>query len=110
MPSAAEDIADLVADEFLHLGAGSNQVFARIEFLWILGHDLADAGGECEAEVGVDIDLGAAGAAGDFNVSFRNASGILAELAAVLVNFGDEILGHAGGTVEDQGVIAETGF
>ena len=49
-------------------GTGRAQEFARIELLRILGEYLADAGRHRQAQVGVNIDLGATDPAGDFDV------------------------------------------
>ncbi len=107
---AAEDVLDFVADEFFDLGASGGEVFAGVEFFRVFGHDLADGGGQGEAEVGIDIDLGDAGAAGDFDIGFGDAGGVFAQFTAVVVDFGDEVFGDAGGAVEDEWVIAEAGI
>jgi hypothetical protein len=77
---------------------------------WDFRPGLADAGGHGEAEVGIDIDLGAAGAAGDFDIGFGDAGGVFSEFTAVPIDFGDQIFGDAGGAVEDEGIIAEAGI
>lgn len=110
MTGAAEDRTEFVADQFLDPFSGGTEVFTGIEFLGIEGHGLTDAGGHGEAEVGIDIDLGATGAAGDFDIGFGDAGGVGAEVTAELVDFGDQIFGDGGGAVEDEGIIAETGF
>ena len=71
---------------------------------------LADAGGHGEAQVGVDVHLGAAGSPGDFDVGLGDAGGVLAERATEFVDFLGELLRDAGGSVEDEGIIAETGI
>lgn len=110
MTGAAEDAAEFMADQFLDLFAGGAEVLTGIECIRIEGHGFADTGGHGEAEVGIDIDLGTAGAAGDFDIGFGDAGGVLAEVAAELVDFGDQILRDGGSAVQDEGVIAEAGF
>ena len=85
MASATEDVADLVADQFFDAGTGRAEVFARIEFFGVLGEDLADAGGQGQAQVGINIDLGATGAAGDFDVGLGHAGGVVPSLPPYLL-------------------------
>jgi hypothetical protein len=106
----AEDVFDFVADEFFDFGPGGGEVLAGVEFLRILEEDFADGGGHGEAKVGVDVDLGATGAAGDFDIGFGNAGGVFAEFATVFVDVGDEVFGNRGGSVEDERVITEAGI
>jgi len=106
---AAEHVLDLVPDEVFDALTGRAHVLARIEFLRVFGEHLADAGGHGHAEVGVDVDLGATHAAGHFDVGFRHALRV-GHLAAVLVDLGDEILRHAGGSVQHERIIAEVGI
>jgi len=98
-----------VAHQFLDVVAGGAEVFARVEFLGVFEKDLADAGRQRQTEVGVDIDLGAADAAGDLDIRLGNPGGVGAHFAAVFVDFLDQFLGNAGGTVKDQGIIAQAG-
>ena len=110
MPSAAQHVAHFVSHQFFHLGAGRGQILARIKLLGILSQHLADGGGHGHAQVGVDVDLGATDPARDFNVRLGHARRVFAHLAAVFVDFLCDVLGYAGGTVEDEGIVTETGF
>ena len=76
---ASENVADFVADQFFHARAGGTEVFARVEFLWVLKHALADGGGHGEAQIGVNVDFGATDAAGDFNIGLRHAGGVFTQ-------------------------------
>src|ERR1017187_4745162 len=70
---AAEHVLDLVPDEVFDALPGGAEVFARIKFLRAFREDFADAGGHGHAQVGVNVHLRAAHAAGAFDVGFRHA-------------------------------------
>src|SRR5207245_945054 len=72
---AAEDVADFVADQFFDFGTGRAEIFAGVEFFGVLGKDPPNRGGHGEAEVGVNVDLGAADPTGGFDVGLRDAGG-----------------------------------
>src|SRR5215472_6811690 len=104
---ATEDVANLVADQLLHMRARWAEIFSRIKFLRVFGEGFSDACRQGQAQVGVNIDLGAAGAPGDLDVGLGNAGGVGAELAAVLINLLDEILGNTGGAMEHERIITQ---
>jgi len=100
---AAEDVFDLMPDEFLHARPGRAEVLARIEFFGDSKKTLRMPGRQGQAEVGVNVHLGATGAAGDFDVRFGAPPAASSpSLPPYFVDLEDEVLGHAGGAVEDQ--------
>jgi len=106
---AAENVLDLVADEVFDGLAGGAHIFTRIEFTGLFREYFSNAGGHGHAQVGVDVDLGATDAAGDFDVGFGNALGIR-HFTTILVDLRDEVLGDAGRTVQHEGIVAEVGI
>ena len=110
MPGAAKDVTDLMAHEFFDLDPSRGEVFARIEFFRFLRENLPDAGGKRQAQVGVNVDLGATETASGFDVGFGHAGGVLTQFAAVFIDFLDEGFGHAGGAVQHEGIITHTGI
>ena len=108
MARAAKHVLNLVANELLDLRAGRPQVFARVEFFGVFGKRLANGRGHGQAKVGIDVHLGASGPARDFDVGFRYAGGVGAQLAAIFIDFLSQILGDAGGAVQHQRVIAQS--
>jgi len=99
-----------MADQFFDARPGRPEIFSRIEFLRVVREGFADACSHGEAKVCIYVYLGATNAAGDLYVCLRHASGIGSELATVFVDFLDEVLRHAGGPVEHQGIVAKSGF
>ena len=106
---AAKDVLDFVLDEFLHFRAGRAEVFPWIKFLRAFDEHLSNGGGHRKAQVGVNVDLRATNASGNFNVGFRHALGI-GHLSAVFIDFGDEFLRNAGSAVQHERIIAKTGI
>ena len=106
MTGAAKYVANFVADELLDFLSGGAEVLARIELLRSFREDLADAGGQSQAQIGVDIDLGATGAASDFDIAFGNTLST-GQCATVLINFLHQMLRNGRSTVENQGEIAQ---
>src|SRR5207247_2410153 len=86
-------------------GCRRTEVFAGIKLFWIVGEDFANRGRHGEAQVGVNVDLGAADSARHFDVSFGHAGGFFAHSAAVLVDLLDNVLWNAGRAVENQRII-----
>ena len=95
MTGAAEHVTDLVANEVFDLVASRSEVFSGVKFFRVFGEGLADGGGHGEAEIGIDVDLGATDAPGDFDIGFGDTCGVGAHFAAVFVDLFDEILGDA---------------
>ena len=93
--------------QFLYFGSRRSEVFSRIEFLWVFGEGFSDARSHGQAQVGVDIDLGAANAASDFDVGLGNPGGVGAQFAAVLVDFLDQVLRDTGSPVEHEWIITQ---
>ena len=104
-----ENIAHLMTHEFFNASAAGAEIFARIEFFRVFAKGFPDAGRQGEAQIGVDIHLGAADATGDLNVRLGHASRIGAHFAAVFVDFLHEILRHAGSPVQHQWIIPKSG-
>src|SRR5205814_133060 len=73
VPGAAKHIADLMPDQLLYLFTRRTEILARIELLGIFGKNCSQSGGHGQAQVGVDIDLGAAHATRDFDIGFWDA-------------------------------------
>src|ERR1019366_9868372 len=107
MSRAAEDVAYLVPHQLFDPRAGWAEILAWIEFLWVLGESLPDARRHGQAQIRINIDLGAAGAPGDFDVWLRHARRVGSQLAAVLVDLLDQVLGDARSPVQHQRIIAE---
>src|SRR5882724_8825683 len=107
MPGAVKDIAHFVPHEFFDFGAGGAEVLARIKFFRVIGEGLADSGGHREPEVSINVYFGASDPTSDFDISFGNARGLCPHLATELINLFNQVLGHAGSAVEDQGIIAQ---
>jgi hypothetical protein len=109
VPGTAKHVANFVTHQFLYLPSGWSQKFPRIEFLRVFRENSSDGGGHCQPQVRINIYFRASDAAGDFNVRLRDAGGIGAEFSAVLIDFLDQILRDAGGSVQNEGIIAEAG-
>jgi hypothetical protein len=105
---AAKDVAHFVANEFFDLITRRSEIFARIEFLRVFRKHFADRCGHREAQVGVDVDLGASDATRHFDIRFGNTGSVFAHLAAVFVDFDDQVLRNARSSVQHQRIIAET--
>lgn len=103
MPGTAEDVANLVPHQFLDPDAGRTEVFARVKLFGILEEGLSDGRCHRQAQVRVNVYFSAAGTAGDLDVLLGNTSSVSAQLAAVLVDFLDQILGHTGGAWRTSG-------
>src|ERR1035438_4740926 len=95
MSRAAEDVAYLVPHQLFDPRTGWAEILAWIEFLWVLRESLPNGRRHGQAQVRVDIDLGAAGAPGDFDVRLRHARRIGSQLAAVLIDLLHQVLGDA---------------
>ena len=65
--------------------AAVREVLARVEMIGMLRHVLADAGGQAQAEVGVDVDLADCHGSGFAELVFGNADGV-GQVAAVGVD------------------------
>src|SRR5262245_3279866 len=86
----AQHIANLVPNQILNFGAGWSEIFAWVELFGIFGESFAQSSRHRQAQVGVDIYFGAASATGDLNVGLRDAGGVGAHFAAVLIDFLNE--------------------
>src|ERR1035438_5410587 len=95
MSRAAEDVAYLVPHQLFDPRTGWAEILAWIELLRVFRECLPDARRHREAQIRVNIDLGAAGAPGDFDVRLRHTRGVGSQLAAVLVDLLHQVLGHA---------------
>jgi len=87
--------------DLLHRRASRCQVVARVELFRLLRERFANRAGDRESVVGVDIDLANAGADAALNLGHRHAVGLF-DLAAVLVDDANEILGHRARPVHDE--------
>src|ERR1017187_8920617 len=108
MSRAAEDVAYLVPHQLFDPRAGWAEILAWIELLRVFRECLPDGRGHCQAQIRVNIDLGAAGAPGDFDVRLRHARRIGSQLAAVLIDLLHQVLGDARSPVQHQRIIAES--
>ena len=68
VPGAAKHVAHFMAHQFFHRVPGRRQVLARVKFFRIFAQDLTQRGCHRQAQVGIDVDLGATDSPGDFNV------------------------------------------
>ena len=102
LAGAAEDVAQLVADELLDVGTGGLQVLARVELVGMLVEELADGAGHGKTQVGVDVDL-ADGQLGCMTELLFGNTNSVGHLAAVFVDHLHILLGHRGGTVKNNG-------
>ena len=69
---------------------------------WKLRDVLADGAGHGQAQIGVDVDLADSHGSGLAQLLLRDADGV-GHLAAELVDLGNEVLGHGGRAVQDDG-------
>src|SRR5437867_6135985 len=109
MPRAAEDVLDFVADQFLNPGTGLSQILPGIKLLGVFKQMLAEGRRQGQAQIGIDVDLGATNAPGNFDVRLGHTRGVLAQFAAVLVDLLHEIFGNARGAVKHQRIITQPG-
>ncbi len=63
-------------DQFCQFVAPRPQVFARVEFSWVLGQHLAHGGRDSQSAIAVNVDLanGAAGGPPQLNLRYANGS------------------------------------
>ena len=97
----AEDVFDLVSNDRLDVRAAVGQVLTGIEVIRMLHEVLADACGQAEAQVGVDVDLADCASCSLTKLIFRNADSIL-QGAAVLVDDLDIFLRNGGRSVQND--------
>src|SRR3989338_2442120 len=88
--------------DFAHEEVGGLEEFPGVDDLGQVVDRLADAGGEGEAQVRVNVDLGDAVPDCSLNVRVQNTTG-LSELRAVFLRELFHVFEHAGGTVEHDG-------
>src|SRR6266436_10360609 len=100
MSRAAKDITYLVADKFLNFGPCRAKVFAGVKFLGILGERFANRCCHGEAEVSVDIHLGAAGATSNFDVGLGDACRLTPQFATVFIDLLDQVFRNTRGSVQ----------
>src|ERR1043166_4829730 len=108
VPGAAKHVAHFVAHQFLHLTPRGAKELSRIEFFWIIHKNSAYRCGHGEPQISVNVYLGASDAASHFDVRLGHAGCISAELSPVLIYFVNQILGDAGGPVQNERIIAES--
>src|SRR5437660_9280484 len=107
MPGAAEDVAHFVTHEFFDIRAGGTEIFSGIKFFRIVRKSLANSSSHREAEVGINVYFGASNPARDLDVSFRNAGGLCAHSATVLIDIFNQVFGHTGSAVQNERVVPE---
>ena len=107
MPGAAEHVANLVANELLHLGTAWSKVLAGIEFLWAIDERLAHACRHRQTQVRVDVHLRATDPACCLNVRLGHAGGVFAQAASIFVDLAAQVLRHAGRPVQHQRIVAQ---
>ena len=90
LASAAENVAQLVADELLDVGAGGLEILARVELVGMLVEELTDGAGHGKTQVGVDVDL-ADGQLGCMTELLFGNTNSVGHLAAVFVDHLHEI-------------------
>ena len=95
----AEDINDLMSDHVLDRLAGGLEILPGIEMIRMLREVLADHGSHCKTDIGVNVDLADSTAGRLAELFFRNAD-CAGHIAAVLVDFRDELLRNGRRTME----------
>src|SRR5215210_2251905 len=85
----------------LHRCPGGLQVVAGIELRRVFGEGLADSARRRQTQVGIDVDLPHAVLDALLDLSHRHAPRGL-YVATVLVDYVDELFGHARGAVHDE--------
>ena len=107
LAGAAEDVAQLVADELLDVGTGGLQVLTRVELVGMLVEELTDGAGHGKTQVGVDVDL----ADGQFRcmteLLFGNTN-CIGHLAAVFVDHLHILLRNGGRAVQHDREAGQT--
>jgi len=106
--SAAKDVLDFVPDEVFDFGAGRAEVFTGVKFFRTFRDYFPYGRRHGEAQVGVNVYLGATSAARDFNVGLGHTLGI-GHFTPVFVDFLDQVFRHARRAVQYEWIIAETG-
>ena len=96
-----------MSDHSLDGSAAGSEILTRIEVIGMLSKVLTNARGECEAEVGVDVDLADGASGGLTELLLGNTDGI-GHLSAVLVDHINKLLGNAGGAVKNYGEAGQT--
>ena len=104
---AAEYVDEFVLDDFLDVGARRAEVFARVEGCRVGRHVLADACGQAEAKVGVDVDLADRRFRRTAELVFGDADGVV-QGAAVFIDDLDEFRNDGGSAVKHDREVRQT--
>ena len=107
LAGAAQNVHQLVANQFLDVGTGGLQVLTRIELVGMLVEELTDGAGHCKTQVGVDVDLADGQGSCLTQLLFGDTDGV-GHLAAVGVDHLDVLLGNGGRTVQNDGEAGQT--
>ena len=102
LASAAKNVAQLVADELLDVGAGGLEILARVKLVGMFIEEGAHGAGHGKAQVGVDVDLADGELCGLAQLILGHADSV-GHLAAVLVDHLDILLRDGGGAVQHDG-------
>ena len=102
MTGTAEHFAVFAHIQLFERGTGGTEIFAGVEFSRFFVENFTDGSGHCQTAVRVDVDF-ANRALGSFaELIFTDTDGIF-ELSAVFIDDFDQILRHAGRTVQNDG-------
>ena len=107
LASAAENVAQLVADELLDVGAGGLEILARVELVGMLVEELTDGAGHGKTQVGVDVDLADGELCSLTQLILGNADSV-GHLAAVFVDDLHEALGNGRSAVQNDREAGQT--
>ena len=104
---AAQDVDQLVADQFLDVGTGGLQVLTGVKLAGIVVEELTNSTGHSQTQVGVDVDLTYGQGSSLTQLLLGNADSV-GHLAAVLVDHLHVLLGNGRRTVQNDGEAGQT--
>ena len=107
LAGAAQNVNQLVANDFLDVGAGGLQVLTGVELRGLIVEELTDGAGHSQTQVGVDVDLTYAQSGSLTQLLLGNADGV-GHLAAVGVNHSNIVLRNRGRAVQNDGETGQT--
>ena len=96
-----------MTNDLLDVGTGGLQVLTGIEVIGMLVEVLTNSAGQCQTQVGVNVDLADRQSCSLTQLLFGNTDGV-GHLAAVGVDHGNIVLGNGGRTVQNDGEAGQT--
>src|SRR5690554_5912107 len=107
--SRAQDVGILVHVHLLQLFTCWSEVLARVELAWLLREHLADDTGHSQSSITVDVDLANSTGSCPAKLLLWNANGVF-ELATILLDHLNVLLGYRGGSVQNDGEVRKLLF